>query len=163
VLLRCAAVVCAGALLLAGCGSSGGAASSSSSKSKTSTVTVGTRAVSGVGTVLVDNHGRTLYTFTKGGNPVQCTGPCASAWPPFRIAAGSTPKGPAGVKGLGVTTAGQVTDRSLPLYRYVGDSSAGQATGNGINSFGGVWRVVMVGGSTNATSSTTTSSTPSGY
>ncbi len=74
VFLRGAAVACVCAIVLAGCGSSGGTASSA--KSQTPTVTVGTRPVSGVGTVLVDSHGMTLYTFTSGGRPVPCTGPC---------------------------------------------------------------------------------------
>jgi len=165
VFLRCAVVACVVAIVLAGCGSSGDTASSA--KSKTSTVTLGTRSVSGVGTVLVDGHGMTLYTFTSGGQPVPCTGPCASAWPPLRVPAGSTSKDVTGVKGLGVTAQGQVTENSLPLYRYSQDNSPGQARGEGIRSFGGVWHVVTVGaasgGNRGTTPSSSTPGNPYGY
>jgi predicted lipoprotein with Yx(FWY)xxD motif len=106
--------------------------------------------------VLVDDHGRTLYTFTSGDRAVPCTGPCGTVWPPFLVPTGSTPKGVAGVTGLGTTAQGQVTEDSLPLYRYAGDSAAGDATGDGINSFGGVWHVVTVGTSISGGASSTT-------
>ena len=48
------------------------------------------------------------------------------------------------------TTAGtggeQVTQAGLPLYRFAADMAAGDAKGEGLSSFGGVWHVVKVGG-----------------
>jgi hypothetical protein len=38
----------------------------------------------------------------------------------------------------------QVTERGDPLYRFSGDAAPGDARGQGISSFGGVWRVVVV-------------------
>ena len=46
---------------------------------------------------------------------------------------------------LGTTTVNgptQVTVGGLPLYTYDGDSAPGVATGNNLNSFGGIWKVV---------------------
>ena len=36
-----------------------------------------------LGVIVVDAQGRTLYTLTKNGEPVACTGQCASFWPPL--------------------------------------------------------------------------------
>ena len=145
--LRWFGLLCAGAIALAGYGLTGAPAFGTSASKSAPKVTVKVKKISGVGIVLVDANGRTLYTLTNGGQAVACTGTCASVWPPLTVAAGSKPKGAKGVTKLGVT-AGQVTAAGLPLYRFSGDSQAGQANGEGINSFGGVWHVVTVAGST---------------
>jgi len=107
-------------------------------------VTVSTATVPGVGTVLVDPSGHTLYTLTDAnGTAVACTGTCARVWPPLTVAAGAKVKGSKGVKGLGSTSdTHQVTAGGLPLYRFAGDTAAKQAHGQGISSFGGTWHVV---------------------
>lgn len=98
------------------------------------------------GMVLTNHRGLSLYLFTsKSGNPVPCKGGCLSIWPPLlvsgsvhRVQAGP---GVAGHLGL-VTRSGttkQVTYNGYPLYTYAGDSRPGQATGQGIVSFGGTW------------------------
>ena len=89
------------------------------------------------GTILVDKNGKTLYTLTNGGGQeVSCTGTCASVWPPL------------------LTSSGQpATHNGLPLYTFSGDQSPGQANGEGISSFGGVWHVVKEGGTGSAGSS----------
>jgi predicted lipoprotein with Yx(FWY)xxD motif len=109
-------------------------------------VTVSTATVPGVGTVLVDASGHTLYTLTDAnGTAVACTGTCAGAWPPLTVAAGAKVKGSKGVKSLGSTSdTHQVTSGSFPLYRFAGDTAAKQARGEGISSFGGTWHVVKV-------------------
>ena len=135
------------------------AASKTSSAPK---VTVETRKVSGVGTVLVDTSGRTLYTLTNAGQAVACTGSCAAVWPPLLVPAGSTPKGAKGVTGLGLVPGGQVTAAGMPLYRFSGDSKTGQANGDGIKNFGGVWHVVNVAGTASNTGGSRPSSGGSG-
>jgi hypothetical protein len=41
----------------------------------------------------------------------------------------------------------QATFDGHPLYTYVGDTSPGQAKGNGLNASGGLWREVTTSGS----------------
>jgi predicted lipoprotein with Yx(FWY)xxD motif len=111
--------------------------------------------VDGLGKVLADPNGMTLYTLTSNGAAVPCTDSCAAVWPPL-IASG-TPKAPKGVKRIAVTSTGQVTQGGLPLYLFAGDKAKGQTTGNGLNSFGGVWQVVKIKSSSTAKQSDTSS------
>jgi predicted lipoprotein with Yx(FWY)xxD motif len=165
------AVALPAALVLAACGSSSTSSSSTSSTSASSSsahseLVVRTMPTSSFGTILVDTSGKTLYTFTNNGHPVSCTGACASLWPPLTVPSGVTPTGSSGVSGLGITTANgvrQVTHGGLPLFSYKGDSSAGSTSGNGINSFGGIWRVARAAaGASAAASSSAPSTTSSG-
>ena len=103
-----------------------------------------------LGNVLVDSRGRTLYTFSKDtGATSTCNGACASLWPAATTA--GSPKARAGVSAAKLGTSKradgtmQVTWAGHPLYRYSGDSQAGQTAGQGLNAFGGVWHVVTVG------------------
>jgi predicted lipoprotein with Yx(FWY)xxD motif len=149
---RWVAAVCCGALALSAYGLGDTAAFAKQSKA-----TVAAAKVTGVGTVLVDAKGRTLYTLTNAGQAVPCTGQCAVAWPPLLVKAASAPKGGRGVTGLGTVLGGQqVTVNALPLHRFAGDTKAGQASGEGISSFGGVWHVVKGAGSGTSTSPTPT-------
>jgi predicted lipoprotein with Yx(FWY)xxD motif len=99
---------------------------------------------SSLGTILTDQDGRTLYGFTndKGGTS-SCSGACIATWP---AAAGSS----APTAGTGVNPAlfssitrtegaVQATYNKWPLYYYVGDATAGETGGQGVN---GVWFVV---------------------
>jgi predicted lipoprotein with Yx(FWY)xxD motif len=123
----------------------------------TSKPTVKIASVSGVGSVLVASNGRTLYTLTKNGEPVACTGACAAEWPPLTVKSGAEPRGAKGVTGLGTTSGGnQVTDDGLPLYRFSGDTKSGVAGGEGITDFGGTWHVVKVAKPGSATRDTPT-------
>ena len=100
------------------------------------------------GKVLADTRGMTLYTFDQdraGSGSSACSGSCASSWPPAE-APGRTPLKPDGLAGdLGVMSrpdgAKQLTYSGRPLYRYAGDHSIGDATGDGT---GGVWHAVFV-------------------
>jgi predicted lipoprotein with Yx(FWY)xxD motif len=40
----------------------------------------------------------------------------------------------------------QLTFHGHPLYTFVGDKSPGQASGNGINAFGGLWHEAPASG-----------------
>jgi len=152
-LIASAAAVAAVALAAAACGGSSqsaqGSASATPAASASGTVDM---APSGLGDILVDSSGRTLYLFEKDTNGVSsCTGGCASDWQPLE--ATGSPSAGAGVAGakLGTTTradgGAQVTYSGHPLYLFVGDAKAGDTKGEGINEFGAEWFAVSPGGS----------------
>jgi predicted lipoprotein with Yx(FWY)xxD motif len=128
----------------------GGGSSSPTTSGQSGVGTVKTTS-SNVGTVLVDGNGRTLYLFQKDQpNQSACSGACASAWP--ADPSSGTPKAGSGVKASllgtikrsdGIT---QVTYNKHPLYRYSGDTQAGQQNGQGLNAFGALWYVVAPAG-----------------
>ena len=122
-----------------------------------------TATVPGVGVILVDASGHALYTHTDAnGQAVDCTGACATAWPPLTVAAGAKVKSPKGVKGLATASAThQVTSGGLPLYTFSQDTQAKQAKGDGVDGFGGTWHVVTVKAA-KATSSTPTTNAGTG-
>jgi predicted lipoprotein with Yx(FWY)xxD motif len=100
----------------------------------------------GVGKVLVDGRGMTLYLFekdTKGSGKSTCGSACAKAWPPLTtngkpVAAGGVTASKLGtIKRPDGTT--QVTYNGWPLYGFVEDHKAGEANGTGITAFGGTW------------------------
>ena len=113
--------------------------------------------VKGLGTVLVNGQGLTLYLFVpdKQSGQSTCYNACAQGWPPLLLPTGVT----APVAGPGVKTSllsatprtdgtTQVTYNKWPLYLWVGDSEPGQATGQGINNLGGLWYVLAPDGHT---------------
>lgn len=125
--------------------------SSSSSSASTATVSVGT--VSGLGQVLVNGQGHTLYVFMPDHHvKVTCTGSCAQLWPPDKLSGSQQPTGSGAIKSslLGSDTDPEggrvVTYAGWPLYTYVGDSSSGQATGQGLETSGGLWYAISPAG-----------------
>ena len=119
-------------------------------------VVVTTKTNARLGRIFADANGMTLYTLTSGGKPVACNSTCAGVWPPLELPAGTTtPTGAPEVTGLGtVPGAGgtsQVTHDGLPLHRFSRDTTAADATGEGVQSFGGVWHVVKVAALTSTT------------
>jgi predicted lipoprotein with Yx(FWY)xxD motif len=158
----------AAALIVAGCGSSGGSGGGSTPAGHThSAVTPASSggalktAKIGGATVLTNSKGFTLYWFALDTSTTsKCNGSCAKFWPPVA--------GPAtlasGVKGtLGTITrqdgSTQATFGGHPLYTYSGDSKPGQATGNGITLNGGIWHEVTVSGSAGPAPSASPTST----
>jgi predicted lipoprotein with Yx(FWY)xxD motif len=98
----------------------------------------------GLGKILVDSRGRTLYLFKKDTGPrSRCSGSCAVAWPPL-LATGRRVAG-TGVKGskLGTTRRSdgkkQVVYNRHPLYRFAGDKKPGNTNGQGLSAFGARW------------------------
>jgi len=157
--VRLLAVALLAVLGLVAAGWTGSAASSvpksgvAGAQHMTSSVAVKTRKVDGLGIVLVNSKGRTLYVFMHDmQRHVTCTGSCAGSWPPLKwkgsgkpTAGGATQsklvawdKDPAGGK--------VVTYNKWPLYTYSGDSAAGQANGEGQNLNGGKWYVISAKG-----------------
>jgi predicted lipoprotein with Yx(FWY)xxD motif len=161
-----AALVVAAAVL-AGCGSSSSSPTTTTTTSKPAPSTTGAGGslpvyevqvgtVAGLGKVLVDGRGLTLYLFVpdKQSGSSTCYGNCAQGWPPLLLPTGvTTPVAGSGVKAslLGTTqrTDGttQVTYNKWPLYLWQGDSEPGQATGQGLNNLGGLWYVLSPNGS----------------
>jgi predicted lipoprotein with Yx(FWY)xxD motif len=151
------------ASIAAGCGGSSSGASSSGSTAMSSsegsgaTATVSTAEAPGLGTVLVDSEGFTVYSFARDRDAASsCYGPCAQAWPPV-IAKGK----PAAAEGamsseLGTTERKdgtlQATYAGHPLYTFVDDRSPGEANGNGSTAFGGEWNALEESGAPAATS-----------
>lgn len=92
-----------------------------------------------LGAYLESGNGMTLYTYAQDTAGVSnCTGACATAWPPYTISSAVTLNPAAGVNGqLGSTTRAdgttQVTYNGMPLYYYQGDSAPGQTNGSSIS------------------------------
>ena len=167
---------------LAGCGSGSNSATASPSTSGTAGGGMATIAMTKnpqLGPILTDNKGDTVYVFAKDSKGMSnCNGACASVWPPVTTSGKPTAGSGVLASKLGTTKRSdgstQVTYGGRPLYTYTADSSPGDVTGNGINTYGGLWYAVQpngsnapAGSSSNGTSSTgsstTSGSSSSGY
>jgi predicted lipoprotein with Yx(FWY)xxD motif len=130
------------------------------------------RKLAGVGTVLVDRSGRTIYSpQQEAQGKILCTGSCLGFWFPVTVSPGtSLPalRGASGVLGTvrraddGLT---QLTFNGRPLYTFRLDQAPGQVHGNNFSdSFGGTsftWQVVAASGA--ASSSTQSTKPGNGY
>ncbi|MEE1782635.1 hypothetical protein PUR71_06820 [Streptomyces sp. SP17BM10] len=95
-----------------------------------------------LGPIVTDSAGRTLYRFDKDTakpSASTCTDACAAKWPPL------TAQDAVKVTGVDSALVGsvtrpdgtkQVTLNGWPLYRFAGDTAAGQTSGQGV---GGTW------------------------
>jgi predicted lipoprotein with Yx(FWY)xxD motif len=174
ILLPLLAVVAAAVVVVAiASGSSGGASSSTSSKSTNygsspaATATAAkpakpaappasgaTRIATadhGLGPMLVDAQGRTLYLWQADtGMSSTCSGECAQDWPPETTSGAPHAAGSAKAALLGTTKRSdgttQVTYAGHPLYRFAGDTAAGETSGQDNDGFGAPWFVVAPGG-----------------
>jgi predicted lipoprotein with Yx(FWY)xxD motif len=113
--------------------------------------TVGLEPAGGLGKVLVDSRGRTLYLCGKGaGGRSFCVAACAAAWPPVR--AQGMPLAGTGVSPAKLTTtarsdgAPQILYNGQPLYRYTGDAKPGDTNGQRVTAFGAAWFAVSGAG-----------------
>ena len=101
-------------------------------------------------TVVVDSRGMTLYTLSgeRVGNLKCLTSTCFAIWPPYKVTATQRLTKARNVRGtlsrLRRVKGGfrQLMLNGHPLYHFIGDSTKGQANGEGITSFGGTWHVV---------------------
>jgi predicted lipoprotein with Yx(FWY)xxD motif len=144
-----------GALVVAGCSSAAtpsvppAAGGSSGATSPGAATAIATGSSTALGTYLVGAGGMTLYVRTSdpaGGS--SCTGGCATTWPPFSVAAGTSPTaGPAVTGALGTFARSdgtlQVTYNGQAIYYYAADTKPGDTGGQGA---GGVWFVAPVAG-----------------
>ena len=102
----------------------------------------------GMGTVLADSDGNTLYLFTNDeSNVSNCSGGCAGAWPPLLTVGDPQPE--EGVNADSLATierddgSMQVTYNGWPLYYFANDRQPGDTNGQGV---GNVWWVVSTHG-----------------
>ena len=110
------------------------------------------RTIPGLGEVVTDGQGFTLYMYAPDHQgPSQCFGFCAQQWPPLVLPRGvARPRAGPGVRAalLGtVPRAGgklQETYGGWPLYLWIGDTSPGEATGQADDM--GLWYVLSVTG-----------------
>ena len=109
--------------------------------------TVVKTAQTGLGRILVNSRGHTLYQFGKDKNGKSaCARQCATFWPPLINTSGK-PLAQAGAKAslLGTTKRAdgrmQVTYNHHPLYTFVKDTKKGQTNGEGVTAFGAQWEV----------------------
>jgi predicted lipoprotein with Yx(FWY)xxD motif len=152
----------AAAGLLAACSSGNGAAAAAGGtgngqQKDAGGVTVSARTVSGVGTVLTDQSGKTLYSpQQEAGGMIKCTASCLSFWFPVTVGNGAAPHAASTVTGtLGTIQrpdggVRQLTYDGKPLYTFRLDSGPGQVHGNNFSDqFGGqsfTWHVVTTSG-----------------
>jgi predicted lipoprotein with Yx(FWY)xxD motif len=125
--------------------------------------------------IVTTSRGLTVYTLSgETTRHLKCTkaAGCLTFWPPVTVRTRSTKLSAAtGIHGrlalLHRDGVFQVTLGGHPLYRFFADHSRRRsATGQGIVSFGGTWKVVTVASHTQHTTTTTTttsSTNPYGY
>jgi len=156
---------------IAGCGSGSNSANAagggSTMKRPTSATTVKTASASGLGTILVDGQGRTIYLFERDRGPTStCTGACIANWPAVTTHGKPQAGGGAAAAQLGVTKRSdgttQATYAGHPLYYYAGDAAAGETNGQGLSFFGALWYAVSPNGSA-ITTQASGGGRPSGY
>lgn len=133
------------ALSLAGLSAAIAAGNSASRPATVST------ARTGLGRIIVNGQGHTLYLFEKDkrGHSA-CSGTCATYWPPLvthgkPIAANGARKALLGTIRRADGSM-QVTYAGHPVYRFLLDSKRGQTKGEGLNDFGGGWDALTPAG-----------------
>ena len=162
-----AAAVAVLALGLAACSSGAQATGSSAAPASGEQGTVDV-AQSGLGQLLVNSQGSTLYLFQKDtGTQSECTGECATNWPPLRTNGQPTVGSGASASLIGTTPrsdgAAQVTYNGHPVYTFSGDQQPGDTNGEGLTAFGGSWFVLSPAGDQISGSASSTGSSGIGY
>ena len=93
----------------------------------------------GIGKVLADPNGLTLYTYDKDSSgKSNCYGECAEYWPPVKAVADAKPVGDLTIIKRNDGTM-QWADDGKPLYTFVKDKKPGDITGN---NFKNVWHLI---------------------
>ncbi|MEV6645433.1 SCO0930 family lipoprotein [Amycolatopsis sp. NPDC051371] len=112
--------------------------------------TLGTAEIGGLGPVLTDQAGRTLYLFTRdgrGSGSSTCDGACARTWPPLLVGGRTTVAEDIDTGLVGQITRAdgskQVTVGGWPVYTYARDGAPGEATGHGA---GNTWYAIEPNG-----------------
>ena len=141
----------AAAALVVGCSSSGtssgGSSGGSGGHAAPAAGSVKTAQIGGA-TVLTNSKGFTVYSFALDTPATSnCNGTCAANWPPVKGSVTAP-----GVKGTFGTIkrsddSVQATFDGHPLYTFAADTSPGQAKGNGLTAFGGLWHEDTASGS----------------
>jgi len=157
----------AAAALVVGCSSSntssGGSSGGSSDHAAPAAGSVKTATIGGA-TVLTNSKGFTVYSFALDTPATSnCNGTCATNWPP--VQGSVTAPGVKGTFGTITRSDGstQATFDGHPLYTFAADTSPGQAKGNGLTAFGGVWHEDTTSGGAAPASSPAPGGGGSGY
>src|SRR2546430_10767703 len=115
---------------------------------KTATVT-DTRGTTSHENIAVTSRGFAVYDLTGDSkHHPECTkaNSCFTFWPPVTVASAKKLSKAHGIHGkLGIWRRdgfSQVTLRGHPLYRFASDKKRHDATGEGIQPFGGTWHVI---------------------
>lgn len=98
-------------------------------------------------TVLTDAKGLTLYYLTSDTATSQaCVGQCLSFWPPLLVMGTPTSATalPHQLTLFSSSSGQQVKYDGHLLYTFVKDMAAGQANGEGVQGFGGIWHVATL-------------------
>ena len=112
---------------------------------------VKTGPVAGLGTVLIDGEGITVYMFNNDvrGQPSRCYNISAVQWPPLVLPPGvAAPVAGPGIRPTLLGTAPgpdgttQITYNGWPLYLWPPDRDPGMATGQALTNAGGLWYVL---------------------
>jgi predicted lipoprotein with Yx(FWY)xxD motif len=103
---------------------------------------------SGLGPILTDQNGRSLYAFTRDqGGTGACTGNCIATWPALvgqqKVAAGDGIDAAKLSESPRAEGTVQATYNQWPLYYYVGDVGPGDVDGQNVD---GEWFVVRPDG-----------------
>lgn len=166
------AVGATAALTLSACGgsSSSTATPAASGSSSAPSGSAGLHVAStSLGQVLVDSSGRTVYMLTADSpGHSSCSSACLAYWPPVApgaVASTVTAKVASTTTATGskIATAG-----GWPLYTFIQDQKPGDVTGEGVQTFGGVWYAVSPSGTpvksaSAGSSSSSSSGTGRGY
>ena len=130
---------------------SGSTTTTGGSSASNASVTVSAATVPGLGSVLVNGNGRTLYILaSEKGGKVTCTatGGCTTVWPPAVLPSGMSQ----GIAGSGVKASllgtvkapdgsVRVTYGGYPLYTFASDTGSGTTAGQGVKDSFGTWWV----------------------
>jgi predicted lipoprotein with Yx(FWY)xxD motif len=104
-------------------------------------IVLNTSTNSSIGTYLVATNGMTLYQYSQDTSGVSnCSGQCATFWPPYTVSTSGSLAGGIGINGTisTITRADgkkQITYNGKPLYFWQGDSKSGDTTGQNVNGF----------------------------
>jgi predicted lipoprotein with Yx(FWY)xxD motif len=125
-------------IAVAGAGAAAPPATATGTGLKTTTI--------GGTTVLANAKGFTLYSFAPDTPAAsKCYRSCAAYWPPVTGTAAAAPGVPGTVATIKRTDGpAQLTYNGHPLYTYIGDTAPGQARGNNLNLYGGLWHEIRV-------------------
>jgi predicted lipoprotein with Yx(FWY)xxD motif len=143
----------AAVIVLAACGSIGGnpgAAQPVPRSTTRSSVSLTAWASVMLGTIVVDDRGRTLYRYDRDStNPPasHCTGVCAQMWPPVLAGSGTVQLQGISRPAVGTVTrpdgTEQLTLGGSPLYEFTGDTGQGDIRGQ---AFDGTWWAIAPAG-----------------
>jgi predicted lipoprotein with Yx(FWY)xxD motif len=155
-LLRIAALVVVVVAGLAACSSSSKSASSGAGPTPTAGEMFSTANATGLGTVVVDAKGFTVYVLSADGQSnVTCddASGCTKVWPDLPLPSGVTQANAgAGIQPNLLSTMKLSDGETYPtykgwlMYEYSGDTGPAQSHGQGIQSFGGTWYAINASG-----------------